>query len=82
LHALGPWLTMCKKNMTSSFLSNRFDRMAHHGVAECKNLRKLKGLTNLEMLGTKRSTWVTRENFQNMYENVYERMVEAGIAKK
>jgi hypothetical protein len=31
---------------------------------------------------TKRRTWVTRENFINMYENVYERMVEAGIAEK
>ena len=29
----------------------------------------------------KRRTWVTAENFQNMYENVYETMVEAGIAE-
>lgn len=72
-------------------------------IAECKKLRKLKGLTKLgnawyrgfllryekfltrngsAIKDAKRSTWVTRENFQNMYENVYERMVEAGIAKK
>jgi len=51
-------------------------------IAECKKLRKLKGLTKL------RNAWYHgfllryEENFQNMYENVYERMVEAGIAKK
>jgi hypothetical protein len=28
----------------------------------------------------KRNTCVTKENFQNMYENVYEAMVKAGIA--
>jgi hypothetical protein len=31
---------------------------------------------------TKRRTWVTRDNFMSMYENIYERMVEAGIAEK
>jgi len=31
---------------------------------------------------TKRNTWVTKENFVNMYENVYEEMVLAGIAEK
>ena len=31
---------------------------------------------------TKRRTWVTRDNFLYMYENVYVRMVEAGIAEK
>ncbi len=30
----------------------------------------------------KRRTWVTYENFENMYDNVYKRMVEAGIAKE
>ncbi len=30
----------------------------------------------------KRRTWVTRENFENMYENVYATMVEAGIAEE
>jgi hypothetical protein len=30
----------------------------------------------------KRNTWVTVENFESMYENVYEAMVEAGIAEK
>jgi hypothetical protein len=34
------------------------------------------------MKDVKRNSWVTRENFKNMYENVYERMVEAGIAEK
>jgi hypothetical protein len=27
-------------------------------------------------------TWVTHDNFENMYENVYKTMVEAGIAKE
>ncbi len=31
---------------------------------------------------TKRNTWVTKENFQNMYESVYEAMVTAGVAQK
>jgi hypothetical protein len=30
----------------------------------------------------KRNTWVTKDNFTNMYENIYETMVEAGIAEK
>jgi len=30
----------------------------------------------------KRRTWVTRENFENMYENIYETMVEAGVAEE
>jgi hypothetical protein len=30
----------------------------------------------------KRSTWVTSENFESMYDNIYEVMVEAGIAEK
>ncbi len=30
----------------------------------------------------KRRTWVKSENFQNMYENVYATMVEAGIAEE
>jgi len=30
----------------------------------------------------KRSTWVTSENFESMYDNIYEMMVEAGIAEK
>ncbi len=30
---------------------------------------------------TKRNTWVIKDNFTNMYENVYQTMVEAGIAK-
>ncbi len=34
----------------------------------------------------KRNSWVTRENFENMYENVYKRMftkmVESSIAEK
>ncbi len=30
----------------------------------------------------KRRTWVTRENFENMYENIYQIMVEAGVAEK
>ena len=31
---------------------------------------------------TKRSTWVRKENFENMYNCVYENMVEAGVAVK
>jgi hypothetical protein len=31
---------------------------------------------------SKRNTWVTKENFQNMYENVYEERVKAGIAEE
>ncbi len=31
---------------------------------------------------TKRRTWVTRDNFMNMYEIIYKRMVEAGIVEK
>jgi hypothetical protein len=31
---------------------------------------------------SKRNTWVAKENFVNMYENVYEAMVAAGIAEK
>jgi len=31
---------------------------------------------------SKRNTWVTKENFQNMYENVYQEMVKAGIAEE
>jgi hypothetical protein len=31
---------------------------------------------------SKRNTWVTTENFQNMYESVYEAMVTAGVAEK
>jgi len=30
----------------------------------------------------KRRTWVTRENFENMYENIYKTMVEAGVAEE
>jgi len=30
----------------------------------------------------KRRTWVTHENFENMYENVYNTMVEAGVAEE
>jgi hypothetical protein len=30
----------------------------------------------------KRRTWVRRENFENMYENIYNEMVEAGIAEE
>jgi hypothetical protein len=30
----------------------------------------------------KRRTWVTRENFENMYNNVYQTMVEAGVAEE
>jgi hypothetical protein len=30
----------------------------------------------------KRRTWVTRENFENMYKNIYEAMVEAGVAEE
>ena len=30
----------------------------------------------------KQRTWVTHDNFENMYENVYKTMVEAGIAKE
>ena len=30
----------------------------------------------------KRRTWVTKENFENMYENVYKTMVEAGVAEE
>jgi hypothetical protein len=30
----------------------------------------------------KRRTWVTRENFENMYENIYATMVEAGVAEE
>ena len=30
----------------------------------------------------KRRTWVTQENFENMYENVYKTMVEAGVAEE
>jgi hypothetical protein len=30
----------------------------------------------------KRRTWVTEENFQAMYDNVYEAMVEAGVAEE
>jgi hypothetical protein len=29
-----------------------------------------------------RSTYCTQENFANMYESVYEKMVEAGVAVK
>ena len=31
---------------------------------------------------TKRRTWVTQANFENMYENIYKTMVEAGIAEE
>jgi hypothetical protein len=31
---------------------------------------------------SKRNTWVTKENFQNIYENNYEEMVKAGIAEE
>jgi hypothetical protein len=31
---------------------------------------------------TKWNTWVTKENFVNMYENVYKEMVLVGIAEK
>jgi hypothetical protein len=31
---------------------------------------------------SKRNTWVTKDNFQNMYENVYKEMVKAGVAEK
>jgi hypothetical protein len=34
------------------------------------------------MKEVKRNSWVTRENFKNVYENVYKRMVETGIAEK
>ncbi len=30
----------------------------------------------------KRRTWVTRENFENMYENIYKTMVEAGMEEE
>jgi hypothetical protein len=30
----------------------------------------------------KRRTWVTRENFENMYEYIYATMVEAGVAEE
>jgi hypothetical protein len=30
----------------------------------------------------KRRTWVTRENFENMYENIYKTMVEAGVVEE
>ncbi len=30
----------------------------------------------------KRRTWVTRKNFENMYNNVYKTMVEAGVAEE
>ncbi len=30
----------------------------------------------------KRCTWVTEDNFQSMYDNVYEAMVEAGVAEE
>ena len=35
-----------------------------------------------EVKDLKRRTWVKSENFQNMYENVYATMVEAGIAEE
>jgi hypothetical protein len=31
---------------------------------------------------SKRNTWVTKDNFQNMYENVYKEMVKAGVAEE
>jgi hypothetical protein len=36
----------------------------------------------IKIKDVKRNTWVTKDNFTNMYENVYETMVEAGIAEK
>jgi hypothetical protein len=36
----------------------------------------------IKIKDVKQNTWVTKENFTNMYENVYETMVEAGIAEK
>jgi hypothetical protein len=44
-----------------------------------KNVLTRKGSTVKDM---KRSTWVTSVNFESMFENIYEMMVEAGIAEK
>ncbi len=30
----------------------------------------------------KQNTWAIKDNFANMYENVYEMMIEAGTAEK
>jgi hypothetical protein len=30
----------------------------------------------------KRMTWVIRENFENLYKNIYTKMVEAGVAEE
>ena len=38
--------------------------------------------SGIKIKDVKRNTWVTKENFSNMYENIYETMVEAGIAEK
>jgi hypothetical protein len=36
----------------------------------------------IKIKDVKRNTWVTKDNFLNMYTNVYETMVEAGVAEK
>jgi len=44
-----------------------------------KSLLTTKGIVIKDV---KRRTWVTRENFENMYENIYKNMVEAGVAEE
>lgn len=52
----------------------------YHGFLQCcDNVLAQNGSA---IKDTERRAWVSMDNFKNMYENVYERMVEAGMAEK
>ncbi len=69
----------CKNDR--NLLSNGFlgDAWYRGFMNQHKDVLTRKGSTVKDM---KRSTWVTSENFESVYENIYEMMVEAGIAEK
>jgi hypothetical protein len=52
----------------------------YHGFMSChQSLLTTKGTVIKDI---KRRTWVTRENFENMYEKIYATIVEAGVAEE
>ncbi len=52
----------------------------YHGFLKCH--AALLTTSGTVIKDVKRRTWVMRENFENMYDNVYKTMVKAGVAEE
>ena len=66
-----------KRNIQSNYLVGK---AWYHGFIK-RNQEKIKRV-RCKVRDQKRLTWCTLDNFQNMYDSVYDKMVLAGVAEK